>query len=122
MVPQKRSLEVPPANELQGRPPKSQMNIPQRDGAADESTEPQDEKSSDAKADQETELGEEDDLADVDDHEEINEEDVKNRILGTFEKVHRTKSKWRLNLKNCVATINGREYLFKKIAGDLNFA
>lgn len=96
-------------------------NIPQRDGQDDEDSDPDGSPTSGSKENDE-ELGEEDDLADVDDHEEIDEDDVKNRILGTFEKVHRTKSKWKLNLKNCVATINGKEYLFKKIAGDLDFA
>lgn len=68
------------------------------------------------------ELNEEDDLADVDDHEEINEDSIKDVVLGQFEKVQRSKAKWKINLKNCVATINGRDYLLKKVTGEMNFS
>ena len=67
------------------------------------------------------ELNEADDLADVDDHEEIDEESIKDVVLGQFEKVHRSKAKWKVNLKNCVATINGVDYLLKKVTGEMNF-
>jgi Transcription factor IIA, alpha/beta subunit len=67
------------------------------------------------------ELNEADDLADVDDHEEIDEEAINEVVLGQFEKVHRSKAKWKVNLKNCVATINGVDYLLKKVTGEMNF-
>jgi hypothetical protein len=97
-------------------PAKQQATIPQRDGTADDAP-----GASGGDA-EEAELGEEDDLADVDDHEEIDEDAVKNVVLGTFEKVHRSKAKWRLNLTNCVANVNGRDYLLKKLVGELNFS
>jgi hypothetical protein len=87
--------------------------IPQCDGAGE---------GDEGKGDGDDLLNEEDDLADADDHEEVDEDAIKNVILGQFDKVHRTKAKWRINLKNCVATINGTDYLLKKITGEMNFA
>jgi hypothetical protein len=87
--------------------------IPQCDGAGE---------GDEGKGDGDDLLNEEDDLADADDHEEVDEDAIKNVILGQFDKVHRTKAKWRINLKNCVATINGTDYLLKKVTGEMNFA
>jgi len=67
-------------------------------------------------------LDEGDDLADVDDHEEIDLDTITNVIYGQFDKVHRSKAKWRVNLKSCVATINGIDYVLKKINGEMNFS
>lgn len=101
-----------------GAPPPS--IIPQYDGAGEH-----DEGANEGKSGSDNDddlLNEEDDLADADDHEEVDEDSIKNVILGQFDKVHRTKAKWRINLKNCVATVNGRDYLLKKITGEMNFA
>lgn len=61
-----------------------------------------------------------DDLAGVDD-DEIDESSVKDVIVGMFDKVHRSKNKWKVNLKDCVVTIKGRDYLLKKATGDMSF-
>jgi hypothetical protein len=111
--------------------------IPQQDGPADDGATPattsapastaaaaeDDEEEEDGigPGDSGDELNEGDDLADVDDHEEIDEDLIKDVVLGQFEKVHRSKAKWKVNLKNCVATINGVDYLLKKVTGEMNF-
>lgn len=66
------------------------------------------------------ELGEDDDLADVD-AEEVDEEAVANVLRGQFDKVQRSKGKWKISAKNCVATIDGRDYLLKKVTGEMHF-
>jgi transcription initiation factor TFIIA large subunit len=65
-------------------------------------------------------LGEDDDLADVD-AEEVDEGDVRNVVTGVFDKVHRAKGRWKVFAKHCVATINGRDYLLKKVTGEMQF-
>jgi hypothetical protein len=68
-------------------------------------------------------LNENDDLADVDNLAgRIDEKNVSNSILGLFDRVHRSKSKWKVTLRGCVANINGRDYLFKKLIGDFDFS
>jgi hypothetical protein len=39
-------------------------------------------------------------------------------MLCSYEKVHRTKNKWRANLSNGVVCINGREWVFEKGNGE----
>lgn len=119
--------------------------IPQRDGPADDAPAGPsegapgsasvggggDDLGDDDEDDFHAELNEGDDLADVDDHGEIDEESITNVVLGQFDKVQRSKAKWRINLKNCVATLkvkgeDGREetrdYVFKKVTGEMNFS
>lgn len=132
---QKRALEgdaaaaAPPAKHATAHdaPP----SIPQQDGPADDAGAAPGAPAATGAGDDEAvgpgdsgdgdELGEADDLADVDDHEEIDEDAIKDVILGQFDKVHRSKAKWRINLKNCIATIGGRDYVLKKVTGEMNF-
>jgi len=95
--------------------------IPQQDGLQDTDGE-EEELGSDLDDSELDELNEDDDLADVDDHEQIDESGIKNVILGQFERVHRSKSKWKVNLKSCVGHINGKDYLFKKMTGEMDFS
>ena len=45
-----------------------------------------------------------------------------NVMLGQFEKVQRSKSKWKVVLKDCVVTLNGRDYLLRKCNGEMDWA
>lgn len=95
--------------------------IPQQDGPQDTDGEAE-ELGSELDDSEIDELNEDDDLADVDDHEKIDESGINNIILGQFERVHRSKSKWKVNLKSCIGHINGKDYLFKKMTGEMDFS
>ncbi len=98
--------------------------IPQQDGPADDEDEGDDDEllGSDLDDSEIDELNEKDDLADVDNLDKIDESKVKNIVLGQFERVHRSKNRWKVNLKGCVANINGRDFLFKKLTGEMDFS
>jgi len=128
---------VPAAKQLHTGNGLNNPTIPQQDGPADDGATPapasapastaaaaedeEEEEDGIGPGDSGDELNEADDLADVDDHEEIDEDLIKDVVLGQFEKVHRSKAKWKVNLKNCVATVNGVDYLLKKVTGEMNF-
>ena len=44
-----------------------------------------------------------------------------NLVIAYFEKVNRTKSRWRCMLKQGVMNIEGRDKLFMKASGDFRF-
>lgn len=44
-----------------------------------------------------------------------------NVVLGQFEKVQRSKSKWKVVLKDCILTLNGRDYLVRRCTGEMDF-
>ena len=44
-----------------------------------------------------------------------------NMILCTYEKVHRTKNRWKCFLKDGVLTLNGKDYLFQKAQCDFQW-
>jgi hypothetical protein len=48
----------------------------------------------------------------------INEELVTDTLICTFEKVQRNKNKWKLNLKDGVLNVNGKDYLFQRANGE----
>jgi len=52
---------------------------------------------------------------------EVDEAAVSNVVLGQFEKVQRSKSKWKVVLKDCVLTLNGRDYLVHRCTGEMDF-
>lgn len=49
----------------------------------------------------------------------MNNEEIKDFLYTKYEKVHRVKSKWKCNFKDAVLQINGKEYIFDKIVGEL---
>lgn len=118
----KRTMEEGPGEE---RPGKQHVtnSIPQRDGPGEDEDEDDEEPLGSDLDDSEIEaLGEQDDLADADSLNKVDESKVKNMVFGQFERVHRSKNKWKVNLKGCVASINGRDYLFKKLTGEMDFS
>ncbi|RIB17082.1 transcription factor IIA, alpha/beta subunit-domain-containing protein [Gigaspora rosea] len=69
--------------------------------------------------------GEEDDinsdLDDSDDEGNTEGEETQNIILCLYDKVTRTKNKWKCQLKDGIMSVNGRDYLFQKGNGDFEF-
>ncbi|KAG0349560.1 hypothetical protein BG004_004413 [Podila humilis] len=63
-----------------------------------------------------TELG-----SDLDDSEDDMDEELDNIGLCQYDKVSRTKNKWKFVLKDGILLINGRDYLFHKANGDCDF-
>eukprot|EP00128_Syssomonas_multiformis_P017060 Colp12_sorted_trinity150504_noHs@7166 len=61
-----------------------------------------------------------DDEGDSEEDEEAAEEDV-SVIICQYEKVHRTKNKWKTQLKDGVMHINGKDYVFSKAQGDFEW-
>lgn len=52
----------------------------------------------------------------------MDEAAVADVVLGQFEKVQRSKSKWKIVLKDCVLTLAGRDYLVRKCTGEMDFS
>eukprot|EP00210_Caulerpa_lentillifera_P002684 g2564.t1 len=87
--------------------------IPQRDGGNDEGPSAQ-------PSTHDKELDEEDvTLSDVDDEEEPSE--YKNCLTAQYEKVARTKNRWRCTLKHGIFSVDGQDYLFKTATGEFTF-
>ncbi|KAG0208843.1 transcription factor IIA subunit alpha [Mortierella sp. GBA30] len=59
--------------------------------------------------------------SDLDDDEEDMDEESANIVLCQYDKVSRTKSKWKCVLKDGIMLINGRDYLFHKANGDFEW-
>ncbi|KAI5818362.1 transcription factor IIA, alpha/beta subunit [Pyronema omphalodes] len=77
----------------------------------------------DATADSDDENDEDAINSDLDDPEDDeidndDEDEVPQRMLCMYDKVQRTKNKWKCVLKDGVLTINGREYVFHKANGE----
>ncbi|EIE26431.1 hypothetical protein COCSUDRAFT_64488 [Coccomyxa subellipsoidea C-169] len=108
----KRKAEDPPgAYENQQRqtlPAHQNGTIPQQDGSDD----PQEHD----KGKQEKE----DNLSDVSSDDEKDEE-CDNVVIAQFEKVSRTKNRWKCQLKDGIITIDGRDYLFHRASGEMQF-
>jgi hypothetical protein len=41
------------------------------------------------------------------------------RAAGQFEKVQKTKNKWKVSLKDCIFHVAGKDYLVKKCQADI---
>ncbi|KAI4382394.1 hypothetical protein MLD38_008367 [Melastoma candidum] len=59
-----------------------------------------------------------DDLDDVDEEEEVNTQHL---VLAQFDKVTRTKSRWKCTLKDGIMHINNKDILFNKATGEFEF-
>ena len=69
-----------------------------------------------------SEIGELDDVAGQDAAGQVDENNSANMVLGAFSKVSRSKNRWRVMLSGCVASIGGKDFLFKKLGLDLEWA
>ncbi|KAE8711441.1 serine/arginine repetitive matrix protein 1-like isoform X1 [Hibiscus syriacus] len=97
-------VNTPAPNDLQAATP---APIPQNDTGDDDDDEPLNEDDDD-----------EDDLDDVDQGEELNTQHL---VLAQFEKVTRTKSRWKCTLKDGIMHINNKDILFNKATGEFDF-
>lgn len=59
--------------------------------------------------------------ADESEEDEEQEADIKNVLVAQFEKVTRSRNKWKCTLKDGVMHIDGREYLFSTAFGEMQF-
>ncbi|KAG9441467.1 hypothetical protein H6P81_017321 [Aristolochia fimbriata] len=72
--------------------------------------------------DEEPPLNEDDDDDDLDDLEGADEEPNTNHlVLAQFEKVNRTKSRWKCTLKDGIMRLNNKDILFTKATGEFDF-
>jgi hypothetical protein len=66
-----------------------------------------------------------DDISDSDDNSNDDaaelQDDISNLILAQFEKVTRSKSKWKCVLKEGMMNINGNDYTFSKATGEFHW-
>lgn len=73
----------------------------------------------DEKKDDKDELG-----SDLDDDDEISEDDDginTDLVLCLYEKVNRTRNKWKCNFKSGIAKLNGRDYAFNRLTSDFEW-
>ncbi|XP_077443253.1 transcription initiation factor IIA subunit 1 [Stigmatopora argus] len=60
-------------------------------------------------------LNSEDDVSDGEDQELF---DTENVVVCQYDKIHRSKNKWKFHLKDGIMNLNGRDYVFSKAIGD----
>ncbi|XP_043934376.1 transcription initiation factor IIA subunit 1 [Protopterus annectens] len=60
-------------------------------------------------------LNSEDDVSDEDGQELF---DTENVVVCQYDKIHRSKNKWKFHLKDGIMNLNGRDYVFSKAIGD----
>ncbi|KAI7800306.1 putative transcription initiation factor IIA subunit 1 [Triplophysa rosa] len=103
--------------------------ISQVDGTGDTSSEEDDEEDEydeDDDEDKEKDGGEDgqveeeplnsgDDVSDGEDQELF---DTENVVVCQYDKIHRSKNKWKFHLKDGIMNLNGRDYVFSKAIGD----
>ncbi|MGH0169467.1 UNVERIFIED_CONTAM: hypothetical protein FKN15_057077 [Acipenser sinensis] len=112
----------------QQQQPQPQMML-QVDGAGDTSSEEEeeeDEYDEDEEDDKDKDVGEdgqveeeplnsEDDVSDEEGQELF---DTENVVVCQYDKIHRSKNKWKFHLKDGIMNLNGRDYVFSKAIGD----
>ena len=60
-------------------------------------------------------LGSGDDISDGDPSDLFNTENV---VVCQYDKITRTKNKWKFNLKDGIMNLNGKDYVFQKATGE----
>lgn len=101
---------TPPMPDLSNKTPRLTRRIPQRDGQ-DEGPEPG------PSILEERELDDEDGLSE----EEEEPANYANWLVAQYEKVSRTKNRWRCTLKHGIFSVDGKDYLFKTANGEFTF-
>ncbi|KAI5090933.1 transcription initiation factor IIA subunit 1 isoform X2 [Silurus meridionalis] len=127
--------QQPQTAQQQAAQPQQQPQAPmmlQVDGAGDTSSEEdededeEDEYDEDEDEDKEKDGGEDgqveeeplnsgDDVSDEEDQELF---DTENVVVCQYDKIHRSKNKWKFHLKDGIMNLNGRDYVFSKAIGD----
>ncbi|XP_053193360.1 transcription initiation factor IIA subunit 1 isoform X2 [Scomber japonicus] len=126
-----QAQQQPQAQQAQAQPQAQQPPMMlQVDGAGDTSSEEdedeeeeyddeeEEEKDKDGGEDGQVEeepLNSGDDVSDEEDQELF---DTENVVVCQYDKIHRSKNKWKFHLKDGIMNLNGRDYVFSKAIGD----
>lgn len=133
--PERGAVHVQPQPQAPQQQPQQQQAsqqppmVLQVDGAGDTSSEEdeeEDEYDEDEDEDKEKDGGEDgqveeeplnsgDDVSDEEDQELF---DTENVVVCQYDKIHRSKNKWKFHLKDGIMNLNGRDYVFSKAIGD----
>jgi transcription initiation factor TFIIA large subunit len=81
----------------------------------DDNDDDQNDDADDAEAEEENPLNSDDDVSDSDPTEVF---DAENVIVCQFDKINRSKNKWKFHLKDGIMSLNGKDQLFQKATGD----
>lgn len=123
-------VQAQPQPQPQAQPQQQPPMVLQVDGAGDTSSEEdeeeEDEYDEDEDEDKEKDGGEDgqveeeplnsgDDVSDEEDQELF---DTENVVVCQYDKIHRSKNKWKFHLKDGIMNLNGRDYVFSKAIGD----
>uniref|UniRef100_A0A674F2V7 General transcription factor IIA, 1 n=1 Tax=Salmo trutta TaxID=8032 RepID=A0A674F2V7_SALTR len=117
----------PPQQQQAKQQPPMMLQV---DGAGDTSSEDEDEEEEEYDEDEDEDkdkdggedgqveeepLNSEDDVSDEEDQELF---DTENVVVCQYDKIHRSKNKWKFHLKDGIMNLNGRDYVFSKAIGD----
>lgn len=105
-------LNTKPVMQLDGLGDSSSDDENQDD---DDDDDDNDEANDDAAAEEEDPLNSGDDVSDADPTEVF---DAENVIVCQFDKINRSKNKWKFHLKDGIMNVNGKDQLFMKATGD----
>lgn len=119
--------QVAPQTQPQTQQPPMMLQV---DGAGDTSSEEDEDEEEEYDEDEEEEkdkegaedgqveeepLNSEDDVSDEEDQELF---DTENVVVCQYDKIHRSKNKWKFHLKDGIMNLNGKDYVFSKAIGD----
>ncbi|XP_076299476.1 transcription factor IIA L isoform X3 [Lasioglossum baleicum] len=121
-------------NNVSQRPVQNQNNIAQLDGplgdSSDDDEEEEEEDNEDEEEDLEDKEEEENDEAAAREEEPLNSEDdvtdddpadlfdTDNVVVCQYDKITRSRNKWKFYLKDGIMNLNGKDYVFQKMNGD----
>ncbi|XP_062974005.1 transcription initiation factor IIA subunit 1 [Elgaria multicarinata webbii] len=132
-APTPAQAQISAASQQQPQQQPTQPQAPlvlQVDGAGDTSSEEDEEEEEDYDDDEEEDkekdggedgqveeepLNSEDDVSDEEGQELF---DTENVVVCQYDKIHRSKNKWKFHLKDGIMNLNGRDYVFSKAIGD----
>uniref|UniRef100_A0A8C4N911 General transcription factor IIA, 1 n=1 Tax=Eptatretus burgeri TaxID=7764 RepID=A0A8C4N911_EPTBU len=99
----------------------------QVDGVGDTSSDEEEDDDENEDKDKDEDLGEEDDAGeedplnsedDVSDVDPSDLFDAENVVVCQYDKIHRSKNRWKFHLKDGIMNLNGKDYVFSKSVGD----
>ncbi|XP_010216945.1 PREDICTED: transcription initiation factor IIA subunit 1, partial [Tinamus guttatus] len=132
-APTPAQAQIPAAGQQQPQQQQAQAQAPlvlQVDGAGDTSSEEEEDEEEDYDDDEEEDkekdggedgqveeepLNSEDDVSDEEGQELF---DTENVVVCQYDKIHRSKNKWKFHLKDGIMNLNGRDFVFSKAIGD----
>lgn len=85
------------------------------DAADDDEDDEDDDVNDEAPGEEEEPLNSDDDVSDADPIEVF---DAENVVVCQFDKINRSKNKWKFHLKDGIMNLNGKDFVFQKATGD----